>query len=307
MAPLLRARRLRGRLGASRFDVAMRAPSERLRPFVRGDYVGYSEWTGGRSRRREFPGPFAVLILEFGPPLRLSEGNGPAGAVSHRGGFVGGLCEDFVVCEHDGFQQGVQVNLTPIGARRLFDLPMSHLSAGIQSVRDVLPRRHRDLGDRLLEVGDWDRRFDLLDDALADCLHDASDRTRMVSWAVRRIEEAGGALSIRALSRELGYSGKHVISMFRDQVGIPPKLMARIVRFDRLIRHFKEGGGGDWCDLAQEFGFFDQAHLVRDVRQFTGLTPTEAIATVTRLEEMVPEPDAMAPETGTEGRAAAAR
>jgi len=72
--------------------------------------------------------------------------------------------------------------------------------------------------------------------------------------------------------------------MFRDQVGIPPKLLARIVRFDRVVQHFRTGGGGDWSDLALELGFYDQAHLVRDVRHFTGLTPTEAMAMVTRLD-----------------------
>jgi AraC-like DNA-binding protein len=284
MAHLLRARRWQGRSGDSRWDVAVRPPSARLRPFVHGDYVGYTEWSGRKNRRREFPVPFVVMVIEFGPPLRLYEEGDPRRVVSHPGGFVGGLCEDFVVCEHDGFQQGIQINLTPVGARRLFNTPMSEFMAQVHPIRDVLPTRHRRLAERLQDIADWDQRFDLLDDTLADCLHEPSVRTSVVSWAVERIQEAGGALSIRALSRELGYSGKHVISMFRDQVGIPPKLLARIVRFDRLIRHFRNGGGGAWSDLALEFGFYDQAHLVRDVRHFTGVTPTEAKAMVTRLD-----------------------
>src|SRR5262245_51756716 len=114
---------MQGWSGESRWDVAIRPPSARLRPLIRGDYIGYTEWSATRVRRREFPGPFAVLVIEFGPPLRLYEQDDPRRLASHRGGFVGGLCEEFVVCEHDGFQQGVQVNLTPIGARRLFGIP----------------------------------------------------------------------------------------------------------------------------------------------------------------------------------------
>src|SRR5499426_16133 len=253
----------------------MRAPSARLRPFVHGDYTGYTEWAPSITRRREFPVPFAVMVIEFGPPLRLMERGDRRRVTSHRGGFVGGLCEDFVVCEHDGYQQGIQANLTPIGARLLLGLPMSELSACITPLGDALPARHRRLGERLREAPDWETRFRLLDDTLADCLHEASDRTRVVSWAVRRIEESGGALSMRVLARELGYSGKHVIAMFRDQVGIPPKQLARIVRFHRLVRQVREGGA-TWSGLAADLGFYDQAHLVREVRQFTGVTPTEA-------------------------------
>jgi len=50
------------------------------------------------------------------------------------------------------------------------------------------------------------------------------------------------------------------VALFRDQVGIPPKLMARIVRFDRLVQRLRRGGPRVWADLALEFGYYDQAH-----------------------------------------------
>jgi AraC-like DNA-binding protein len=277
------ARLLRGQTSDSHWDMAVRSPAARLRPYVRGDYVGYTEWSSTTNRRREFPGPFVVMVIEFGPPIRIFEAADRRRCSSHRGGFVGGLSDRFALCEHDGFQQGIQVNLTAIGARLLYGIPMSELSGRIVSVRDVLPARHRALGERLQDTADWDARFDLLDRTLADCLADAREKTSVVSWAVRRIEETGGVLELRGLARELGYSQKHVIAMFRDQVGIPPKLLARIIRFDRLMQHLRHGGRGTWADLALEFGYYDQAHLVRDVRQFTGITPTEVRPMVTDL------------------------
>src|SRR5262245_33523092 len=161
---------MQGVTGASCWDVAMRAPSARLRPFVHGDYTGYKETAPMITRRREFPVPFAVMVIEFGPPLRLLERGNGRRVTSHRGGFVGGLCGDFVVCEHDGFQQGLQVNLKPIGARLLLGFPMTELSGSIVPIGDALPLRHRGLGERLCEAPDWETRFELLDDTLADCL-----------------------------------------------------------------------------------------------------------------------------------------
>lgn len=286
-APAARVKRRTGASGASRWEVAIRPPSERLRPYVRGDYVGYTERSPGAVRRPEFPVPFAVMVFEFGPPLRILEAGDARRVTSHRGGFVGGLCDEHVVCEHDGFQQGLQVHLTPIGARLLFDVPMSELSAQIAPVHDLLPAGRRDLGVRLQEAATWDERFDVLDAALAASVHEAGPRTRAVSWAVDRIERSGGALSIRDLAREMGYSRKHLVAMFRDQVGIPPKLLARIVRFHRLVQHLRGGGGEPWADLAQDFGYYDQSHLVRDVRHFTGVVPGEARGIGTSLAEIV--------------------
>src|SRR5262249_6504464 len=100
---------------------------------------------------------------------------------------------------------------------------------------------------------------------------------------------AGGAVGIADLADDLGYSQKHVIHLFHDQVGVPPKLYARIVRFDRLMRHLKTGGRGTWADLALRFGYYDQAHLVREVRQFTGASRREARGLLIDLPALQPE------------------
>ena len=275
LQPAQRTRVFRGQVGSSRWEMATFPPGERLRPYIHGDYVGYTELTNVPSLRREFAAPFVVLILEFGPPICVSPHGDSRLRARHAGGFVAGLDDGFAVCEHDGFQQGLQVNLTPIGARLLFGIPMSELTGRIVSIRDVLPAAHRNLCERLQDISDWDARFDLLDSTLADLMAEARETTNIVSWAVRRIEQSGGAVDMRTLVRELGYSQRHVNTMFHDQVGLPPKLLARIVRFHRLVKHLRQGNSGTWADLALEFGYYDQSHLVRDVRQFTGITPSE--------------------------------
>jgi AraC-like DNA-binding protein len=83
------------------------------------------------------------------------------------------------------------------------------------------------------------------------------------------------------LAAELGFSRKHVVSLFRDHVGLPPKLYAEVVRFDRLTRRLKTGPDASWARLALELGFADQAHLAREVRRFAGVTPREIRLLVT--------------------------
>jgi AraC-like DNA-binding protein len=272
-APLRRAVRTTGQVGGSRWEVVRRPPPLSLRPYVR-DLCGYSESTPGFCRRAELPAAQVVVIFEFGPPIRIID---PRTSESWRfsEGFVAGLDDGPTLSEHDGFQRGFQANLTPIGGRLFFGLPMSELAGRCVPMGDVLPRKHRDLARRLRDLPDWDERFDLFEHVLQETIEAAGAPHAIVSWAMRRILERGGALDMRGLSRELGYSQKHVISLFREHVGVPPKSVARLVRFDRLIQHLRSGGGGSWVDLALEFGYYDQSHLVRDVRHFTGQTPTE--------------------------------
>ncbi|HKA89300.1 MAG TPA: AraC family transcriptional regulator [Haliangiales bacterium] len=275
--PARGTRIVRQEAGGSRWEVAIRAPPAHLAPYIR-DIMGYTEQTPISSRRRELPGPMVVVILEIGPPIRVRGASGRAERFP--GGFVAGVDDGPTVCEHDGFQSGVQLNLTPVGARLFFGLPMSELTRRVVPFGDVVARTHADLVERLHDARTWDARFDLVERMLDERVAAPSDRARVVSWAVRRIEAAGGDVDMRRLARELGYSRKHVIDLFHDQVGVPPKLLARIVRFDALMRHLRVGGAGTWAELAQRFGYYDQAHLVREVRQFTGMTPTEARGTL---------------------------
>jgi AraC-like DNA-binding protein len=281
-----RARVTRGHTGTCRWEMAVRAIRPELRPYIR-DYCGYVEQAPGFVRRLEYPGPQVVVIIEFGPPVRVYETGQLRRSGRYPGGFVAGLDDQFTLVEYEGMQRGLQLNLTPIGGRLFFDCPMSELTRQVVSLADLLGRDDRDLAERLEELPDWDARFDVVEDLVAARIERARVAIAPAAWAWREIERTGGAVDVRALCRELGYSQKHVISLFRDRIGLPPKLLARIVRFNRLMTHLRRGGDDSWADLAVRFGYYDQSHLVRDVRQFTGATPTAARALLTDMGSLL--------------------
>lgn len=287
-----RVRLLRHETAESAWELALRAPAPALREHVRGDYVGFDESAAGPVHRRHFAAPFTVLIFDFGPPLRLLDPDDESRRWCHAAGFIAGISARATVTEHDGRSRGIQVDLTPLGARRLLGVPMSDLADDIVAVGDLMPRAHRRVSERLADAPDWAARFDLIDRVLGECLAATRACSPRVAWALARIEASDGLVDIGALARELGHSPRHLIAQFREQVGLPPKLAARLVRFDRVVQHIRGGGRERWAELALRFGYFDQAHLVRDFRQFTGLTPTAARAS------LIAWPDEVAPEVG---------
>jgi AraC-like DNA-binding protein len=260
--------------GGSRWELAMRTPARDLAPAVR-ELQGYIERTDGPVRRREFPGPQVVVILELGPALRVYHAGQERAFTKHAGGFVAGTGDAFTLTEHAGLQSGIQLNLQPLAARQLFGLPLSELRSRTVSLRDVLPRAWHGLDEQLSELPAWTARFELLERCLRSQLMAADEPHAAVAWTLQRMAAAGGALDLGSLARELGYSHKHLIALFHDQVGVPPKLWLRLLRFERLCHALRRGAARGGAELALSCGYYDQAHLARDVRQFTGGTPSQ--------------------------------
>ena len=274
-----RARLLRHRAGGSAWEVAVRPPAPRLRALVHGDYVGYLETAPGPVHRLQFATPLTVLIFDLGPPMAL-RGPDEAEAVRHRGGFIAGLSDRATLTMHDGSSEGVQVDLTPLGARTFLGAPMTTVAGRSIALTDLLAGEQRHISERLGQTRDWDARFDAIDRLLVARAASAGAGCPKVAWALDRIVASGGRVEVGALARELGHSNKHLIDRFREQVGLPPKLLARLIRFERLMQHLRAGGREGFAELAATFGYYDQAHLVRDFRQFTGATPTAARASL---------------------------
>lgn len=248
-----------------------------MRACVRG-YCGYSEGTAGRLVRRVEPSSGTVgLVIGFGPPVCIAYphhgGSSPARVTS----FVAGLHTTYAVAESTGRQHGVQIDMTPIGAHLLLDVPMASLANRVVELDQVLGPFATQLAEQLFDAADWPARFDVLDAAIAGRLASAREPSPVTGWAWRRLTDTGGRLSIGMLTAELGVSRQYLATRFRDEVGLPPKTLARIVRFERAIGLL----GADaprLTRIAHDCGYYDQAHLNRDFRELAGSTPTEFLA-----------------------------
>jgi AraC-like DNA-binding protein len=259
-----------------RWEYAIAQPALALQGHVRG-YTGYHEFTPGVMRRREVPTGNVALILSFGPSISVHDPRRP-GRPESRTSFVVGLDDSYAVTESTGDQHGVQVNLTPPAAHMLLGVPMDDLARRVVALDDVLGAEAARLGERLHDAPGWEARFALLDSALGSRLSEARPPLPGIVWAWRRLEVTGGRVEIGDLARELGWSRKRLIVRFREQVGLSPKLLARILRFERVVRLIRAGGRRSWVETAYDCGYYDQAHLNRDFREFAGTTPTAFLA-----------------------------
>jgi AraC-like DNA-binding protein len=256
-------------------EIVLGSPDPRLLECVRR-YFGYFERSSGFSHTRELPSADVTLIIGFGPPIGIAYPRINGGTSTRHTSFVAGLHDSYVLVEAGEWQSGIEVNLTPLGTFLLFGVPMEALSNRVVALDDLLgAAAARLLTERLYEADGWEARFELIDGFVASRLARVGVPSPDVAWAWRRLAESGGGVEIGALAGELGCSRKHLIARFHEQIGLPPKTIARILRFRGALSSLENGNGDRLAEIAQDSGYYDQAHLNRDFREFAGLTPTE--------------------------------
>jgi AraC-like DNA-binding protein len=254
--------------GAGPCRAVARLPEPRLRPFVSG-YSGFRT-RPGPSRRRFFPLAQTTVIIDFAGPARLVTGP-----------------RAIPTLYEDGWRHGVAFGLTPAGVFALLGMPMAELTGVTGPLEDLLGRRAGPLVDELGEAPDWAARFAVLDRRLGAWL--AVERTpdALVTRAWWRLQEPPGRLTIEALADELGASRRYLELGFRRQIGLPPKTVARIARFQRAAYALSRPSATLAAAVASG-GFADQPHFTREVRAMSGVTPTELFAFLQDVERRAP-------------------
>jgi AraC-like DNA-binding protein len=238
------------------------AVGEALRGSI-SSYDGFREETGSPMLRREGPGRDVVVMVSFGEDWVIDG--------QRLTSFVAGLRNRQVTTRHEGRSFGIHVNVSPPAAYRLFGLPLYELAERQVPLEEVLDEPF--LVERLHDADSWDERFRLLDEVFARRLAETGPPTLAVEWAWRRLVETNGAVRIGELTRELGWSRKRIAARFREEIGLPPKQVARLVRFECARALAESAARPDWARIALEAGYYDQSHLSNDFRSVTGRSP----------------------------------
>jgi AraC-like DNA-binding protein len=232
-----------------------------LRGVVARDYAGFTDATspkGGFVLPATASVPVIVKIQDSAlrPPV-----------------FVNGPHDRFTTVAGSCAPSYLELWLAPLGAYRTLGLPLDELPGQPVDLVDVLGSDGRRLGEQARDLPTWKERFALVDSFLLERMDQGPRPSPEVSQALTTLMESRGQQPIGQLAAETGWSHKHLITLFKRQVGVTPKMAARLIRFETVRRRFATESLG-WARIAADAGYADQSHLVREFRQFTGLTPT---------------------------------
>ncbi len=235
--------------------------------FARGRITGASELIA--------PTGSTVAAIVLGDPTRLTPHSGGAPLVTDSG-FLIGPHDRPIVNQPLGETFCIGIVTTPVGCRPSLGLAPAPLRGRVLDLVDAWPRASA-LRDELSHSRSPGDALDLVEETL-------SRPAPFDGIALARCEAAIDALAadparpVAEVAAGLGVSHGHLDRQFAEQVGLSPLTLARILRLRELLGHIDVHESVAWANLATRLGWFDQAHLIRDFKRHTGVTPTEYAA-----------------------------
>ncbi|MEU0564809.1 helix-turn-helix domain-containing protein [Nonomuraea sp. NPDC005983] len=220
------------------------------------------------------PHPAVMVIFDLGDePFVIEDGCGS----QQRGSVVAGLAP--MRARGRGLARSsecLQLRLSPRVAYAVFGAS-SELGGTVAALDDLWGREAVRIQERLRAAGSWEDRFAIAEAALArrEDAGRAVDPEVAFSWA--QMVASRGQVRVERLAAETGWSRKRLWSRFRAQVGLTPKRVAQLIRFDRAAHGLAAGHSA--ALVAAGSGYADQSHLHRDVIAFAGMTPTAVAVT----------------------------
>jgi len=203
-----------------------------------------------------FPDGRMELVFQLGDPFQRVHEDGRR-ETQAKCLLVGQMAHPISIVP-TGNVRSVGIRFRPNGAQAFLRFPLDEVAGRIVPLDDVWGSRIHDVEDAIPQI-----------EALLLAMLRPPKNNAVLNQAVDGILRSNGAAAVADLASHAGISRRHLERIFLRNVGIGPKLFSRIVRFQRLLRAPQH----DWALLAAESGYFDQAHLIHDFREFTGQTP----------------------------------
>jgi AraC-like DNA-binding protein len=250
-------------------------PPLALGPYVR-EYVGWFEHMASPLCRRELPTEIVPVIINFGAPVRIFDRDDLTRWTDFSS-FTTGAYDTYVLVGSAGPSGGLQINFTILGARLFLGRPLEDLTNRVVALDDVLGPAAGRLIDELYDASSWEERFAMVDREVMRRLAIARPLAAEVLGSWHRLARTHGMVPIGDLVGETGWSQRHLIARFREQLGLAPKTLARVLRFGRAVRLIRTHRCQRLSDLALECGYYDQAHFSRDVSELAGVSPRELV------------------------------
>lgn len=233
------------------------------------------------SVQRVLPDGRMEIVIHIGEPFSY----GKSGALERQGRIMlsGQLSRPLMLMPHPGGRV-LGIRFKPAGASALFRFSLADFTDQVCPLDQVSQKLHQALWHAVVPSTSGS----LTPQTVARVAEVLLDRSQApppptVNAAVAALEGSRGGTSVSEIARSCGVSERHLERLFREHVGIPPKTLARLMRFQRAVAAFDNNT--NWAEIAADAGYYDQSHLLHDFRQFADETPAALLSSTSDLAE----------------------
>jgi AraC-like DNA-binding protein len=217
-----------------------------------------------------------VISLAEGPIVALTDPMGDGGGIAPS--LLIGIRSRFNIMDTAKLRAAMGVVFWPAGVH-VFLGPLTDAFHNKNVSLDLIwGSMVRNLRDRLRAANDPAEKFRVLEVTLLEHLNERFQLNTAVRYALQEFARRPEIPRVQELAHRAGLSRRHFSQLFREQIGLTPKLYCRLQRFQNTLKLIPSGASVDWAQLALAAGYSDQAHLAHEFHDFSGLSPSAYLA-----------------------------
>jgi AraC-like DNA-binding protein len=250
-------------------------PRSPLSNFI-GNFTYYRDYNPVHSVDRFLPDGNVNLVIDLTDyPKFIYDNHTLKEIQSCKNVWFSGIRNNFITIPSGRDSEMFIINFIKGKASSFVEMPLNELTDYVVDGELVMTNEILNIREKLLSLSSIKQKFLFAENHLNKVFGHKLVVNPFVDFAVNQIVQTPNQTTIQAISKKVGYSQKHFIKIFKENVGITPKSFLKIIRFQRAIQKIEQNLSIDWPGIAYECGYYDQAHLINDFKDFSGFTPTQ--------------------------------
>ncbi len=251
-------------------------PPAHLEPFVDCIWVlAAAKGDGDPEPEIVLPDGKTELVVHFGDAFLKLEG----GSYQRQARvLMSGQLTQRIMLKPTGEIGVVSIRFKAAGAARFFDVPYEEIVDRVVDFAQFEPAFSAAIHERIACARSHDERLAAMIAVLEERLTQESKEDIFVRQACQYIVRAEGEYSVQHLVKLIGFSERQLERKFKRQVGITPKILSRIMRFQKFLAMAKQTNTLTLADAATACGYYDQSHFIRDFTKFSGMSPVRYLS-----------------------------
>ncbi|OSZ77849.1 AraC family transcriptional regulator [Chitinophagaceae bacterium IBVUCB2] len=246
-------------------------PSPELQPFIKCFWKLDDEGVDVPVRQRVVPDGCMEMIFHYGDNYKqyFEDGN----SIIQPKCFVFGQITNYLEIEPTGVTGIVAARFNPDGLTPFISMPIAALENKAVEISKVFGEKGIQLEKEVFRATDNSQRIKLIETFLLSFLADPNIFHTITKSCVEAILQSQGQLSVLELADKMNVNRRNLERKFTTAIGMSPKQLSRAVRLQAAIKMLQENSFTNLTSLAYENGYYDQAHFIKDFKEFTGISP----------------------------------
>jgi AraC-like DNA-binding protein len=188
--------------------------------------------------------------------------------------LIGQLTEPYVI-EPVGVTGSFVVQFKPNGFLPFATIPIKEMENTAVPLEKLFGQKGLEIEQRILNANTTTEKIQIIETFLIKLLAERKTIDNVVNSTIDTIYTSNGQFSVNEFSKSSNISRRQLARKFSDSIGLSPKQLAKIIRIQTTLKALLNQEITSLTDLAYENEYFDQAHFIKDFKEFTGLTPKE--------------------------------